>query len=330
MIFNRVFAVSALACGLGYSVGCGTHVGFDMPETTAVRPSIEVVDANEADGRLILDFHKDGRTIRFELLLGPTRQIQSTETNPDAPTHEVDARVLDAGKQPLYMQMGGDAFISSTWRMKPIENIDVAGRIKDFGLLTDSVPELHKLEVAAGLVDLKKTAIQIGSGVDSMYDKEGVQGAPNLQNEAGGTLKANSTWVGHGSASEWDYRIHRQWSGYFNFDHSAVLLRAFSTTFLAGFASCNHGACALEMTSKCTRSSHLADDGTHTRYFYSEPSTSTSTGSVGCRTAWGLTLGNHTCNNDSQLQKIAITQDASQDTAGILCRSPLLYAPSCD
>src|SRR5687767_8404328 len=198
--------------------------------------------------------------------------------------------------------------------MMPLENFDEAGRVKDISLMRDALDDLRGLPESLG--ELKKAAIQIGRSVDRLNEKP--DAPATVPSDEAPPLGAKATTIYNGSAYKWDYVIRKQYSGWFNWDHSAVQLRAWTSggSVVGYYNSCNHGACSnyASMATKCVMSGWRYDNGTRRRYFYSETSTNTGTGYGGCTTAWGITNGMHFCNGDSMLQRNAIYYNTSQNT----------------
>jgi hypothetical protein len=76
------------------------------------------------------------------------------------------------------------------------------------------------------------------------------------------------------------------------------------------------------MAVHCVMPGFRTDDGTHSRYFYSD----------GCTTSYNVTsVWGHNCNDDSELQGRAIWHDSPQSTSGGSCNSigPHNWAPGC-
>jgi hypothetical protein len=153
----------------------------------------------------------------------------------------------------------------------------------------------------------------------------------------GGALAPQGLEFGGSAVVNWDYQIRNKGVALGLGDHTAVLLRGWSssTNVVLTAASCNHGACAgaSSMNTHCTMSGFRTDDGTHTRYFYSEPSGSTSQVSGGCSTEYGWDSGKnqHNCNDDAELQRDAIYNDSWQSTTAGPCstRGFHNWSPGC-
>jgi hypothetical protein len=301
-------------------------------ETTVSETALSVLEAKE--GRLVLSYKTQGRAIRYELLLGPKMETQEAPADPEEPTYQVDARVLDAEGREFFMQMGGDTFLDASWQMKPLEGFDEAVRVRDIARMHDALDDLRALAVPDSLVELKKAAIQIGRSVDRLEEKPN---APvTVEAEEGPALGTKTVSISNSYAYKWDYVIRQQYSGWFNWDHSAVQLRGWSSggSVVGYYNSCNHGACSnySSMATKCVMSGWRYDNGTRRRYFYSEPSGSTGTRYGGCSTPWGVTGATHFCNGDSILQRNAIYYNTAQDTFWGpygWCAAPQPWAPGC-
>ncbi|WP_437765213.1 hypothetical protein WMF27_31160 [Sorangium sp. So ce281] len=200
---------------------------------------------------------------------------------------------------------------------------------------TGQQPERARAE---GLAELRLAGIEIGLGVDGLSEKPG---AEIPANEApvigGGALAPQGLEFGGSAVVNWDYQIRNKGVALGLGDHTAVLLRGWSSSTNVVFtaASCNHGACAgaSSMNTHCTMSGFRTDDGTHTRYFYSEPSGSTSQVSGGCSTEYGWDSGKnqHNCNDDAELQRDAIYNDSWQSTTAGPCstRGFHNWSPGC-
>lgn len=331
---KHIAAVGVLMCGLGLLSSCAAPV--ESESVTPVRAGLEVLEADEAAGKLVLAFHKDGRTIRYELLLGGALESTSpaNDGNPELPTAVVDARITDARGGVFYMQRGGDTFLDPTWHMPAIKDLDVPGRLIDIKLPKDAVGELRALKISPRLDDLRRTAIQIGLGVDNMYEKDAATTEtkpPVIAGEPDGTLGAKVEWVYANYVSKWDYVVRRQGSGLFVGEHSSMWLRAWHANnwVVANFYSCNHGACAnwSTMSTKCVMYGWRYDSGYRTRAFYSDTTTSTGYNNGACGTWWGLLPGQHTCNNDSILQRDSIYWNTLSSTG--TCYNPYVWAPGC-
>jgi hypothetical protein len=332
-IMKHLPVLSVLMCALGLTSACTAPIGSEP--SASVRNGLEVLESDDAAGKLVLAFRKDGRTIRYELRLGEKLESTSPANDgaPELPASVVDARVLDAQGGVFYMQRGGDEFIDPSWHMPKVENFDLEGRLIDVKLPRDAVAELRTLHLGPRLDDLRKTAIQIGLSVDNMYEKDDVTepSTTTVGAEQRPALAPKDNYVYAHYAAKWDYVIRRQPSGLFIGEHSAVWLRAWHANnwVVANFYSCNHGACAnwSTMGTKCVMSGWRYDDGTRWRTFFSETSTSTSYRNGACGSSWGLWPGQHTCNNDSILQRDSIYYDTLSSTW--TCSNPYVYAPGC-
>lgn len=248
-----------------------------------------------------------------------------------------DIRVLDAKGVPLYMQMGADEFIDSSWSIPAIEGIDEIAREEEFAMLELAAVAFDELSLPVEFEDLRLGVKQVGQIAleRAAKDEASASIAPARH------LQANIVW-GPSSAAYWDYRIYRKDAFVSGrpFDHTAVQLRGWNSTkqsvvFTA--VSCNHGTCAAvsPMTVKCVMNGWLTDDGTHSRYFYNEPS-GTSAVTSGCSTAFSSIFdnGKHVCNDDTILQIHAIKYDSSYDrsvgaTEECSDNDKNYWAPSC-
>lgn len=347
MKFRRLAASGALGL-LSLASACSSagEPAVDGVEPAPAARGLSIVEMDEEAGKLVLKFEKDGRSLTYEMHLGPKMDTPPTakeiEANPELPTYQIDAQVLDASGQPFQMQMGGDSFIDSSWAMPHVENFDEAGRLKDIRLMRDAVPAFRGLKLPDGLEQLRLAGIEIGLGVEEVPEKPGHEIPAQAEPVIGqGTLAPQADAVTGGAAVvKWDYQIrHKDTAGGLG-DHTAVLLRGWSSSSSVVFnaVSCNHGSCAnsSSMSTHCTLSGFRSDDGTHTRFFYSEPSTSTGQRSGGCTTGYswdsGLLAGSrHNCNDDAELQRNAIYSDTAQSTTGGSCGSRGLHnsSPGC-
>jgi hypothetical protein len=302
---------------------------------------LSIVEMDEAGGKLVLRFEKNGRTLHFDLRLGPKMETPPSAellaADSELPTYETDALVTDANGAPFHTQMGGDSFLDPSWQTKPhIENFDLAGRLQDIQLLRDAGAAFRKLQVPAGLEQLRLAGIQIGHTVDNMAKKSEAS-APSAPATGDGTLAPKDTisW-GPSSVAKWDYMIYDQCLFGCTGKHSSVWLRGWSSSsgIVYNAYSCNHGSCAYysDMNWDCTMSGWRTDDGTHSRFFYSETTTSNSTYNGGCSTGYNWSsVGGHNCNDDTQLEINAIYSDSSQSTTGGTCNSAgtNFYPPGC-
>jgi hypothetical protein len=320
---NRIgLGVVAVALSFG-SLACSAE-SSESPraedETVATADGAQVIEADEAAGKLVVSVRRGDRAIRFELRLGPVMQAPPTAAelaaNPELPTHEIDARILDAEGRPFHLQMGGDAFIDASWRMPTVEGVDATLRTSDYALARDAKAELATLRVPAALEELRRGALQLSTDLAHVADKP----ARTTETDPGTLTPKSGLYSGSSYTRYWDYYVAKKdisftW-GLAN--HSAVALRGWNSSYdlLFTAASCNHGTCATSMSRHCTMSGYRSDDGTHTRWFFREPSTSNGTVSGGCSTPyyWNSACGGHNCNDDSSLQGDAIYYDKWYDT----------------
>jgi hypothetical protein len=285
---------------------------------------LSVVELDEAAGKLVLDYQREGRSIRYDMRLGPPMETppspEELAANPELPTHDVDVRVLDADGRPILLQMAGHSFLDATWAQVPVEGFDERGRLMDFGLMRQAVAEFRALELPPGLEQLRRTGVQVGLATAAEHAKPELAGSRPPER---GTI----AW-GPSSVVKWDFVVRKKPFGCCGVgDHSAVELRGWSSSSSVVYRaySCNHGTCASDtsvMSTHCVMSGWRADDGTHSRYFYSD----------GCTTSYNVTsVGGHNCNDDSELQGRAIWYDSPQSTTGGSCNSlgPHNWAPGC-
>ena len=277
------------------------------------------VDVDEANGTLSAAYQQAERTLTLELRLGGPLELAPAENEGEVPRRMIDVRVLDQEGQPLYLQMAGDAFMDSSWRLPVIEGIDEAVRHRDFVGMRAAAAAFANLTLPASLHDLRSSALQMADMVADLSEKP-----DSVRDMSGARRRLQATWVvGGSSVAYWDYRIYRK-PAFFNgspFEHSAVQLRAWNaamTSVVFAAISCNHGACAgaAPMAVKCTMPGWLPDDGTHTRFFYNEHAITTAITS-GCSTRYSAIFdnGHHVCNDDTVLQINAIKFDAAYDRA---------------
>ncbi|AUX44443.1 hypothetical protein SOCE26_059070 [Sorangium cellulosum] len=333
---NKLRTVAVLAAlglmSLAGACGPALEPGDDAAESVAGE-RLDVVEVDEAAGKLVVKFEKDGRTITYDMRLGPKMEIppsaEELAANPELPSYQVDAQVRDANGQIFQMRMGGDSFIDSSWAMPHVEGFDEAGRVKDIQLMRAAVPAFRKLKVPESLDQLRLTGIDIGLGVEEVPEKPGLtNAAPADPTTIEGTLSPQVNVVSGGSSVvKWDYRIRNKSLAGGLGNHTGVNLRGWTASSIVFNAdSCNHGSCASsgDMGTHCTMSGFRTDDGTHTRFFYSETSTSTGSSNGGCTTHydWDSTSvngGGHNCNDDAELQANAIYHDSAQSTTGGSC-----------
>lgn len=347
MKLTRLLATLGLVSAALVVAACGSNGSSGDPAQVGVTvDGLSVVEMDEGAGKLVVQYKRDGRTLTYDLRLGPKMENppspQALEQNPEQPTYQVDAQVVDERGLPIHLQMGGDSFIDSSWRMPNVEGFDEALRVKDIALMSTAIDAFRKLKVPAGLEQLRLAGIDIGRSVDTVYEKPGVTKPVTTPGAGEGTLTPKGALASGGSTVvKWDYRIRNQSIFGGLGQHTAVHLRGWTSGGSVAFNaySCNHGACAgsTSMTTHCTMTGFRTDDGTHTRYFYSEPSSSTGTVSGGCATHydWDSTSvngGAHNCNDDSELQRNAIWSDSSQNTSAGSCNSLGFnnYSPGCN
>ncbi len=304
--------------------GCGGLTSSSSSNTSGSSGDLTVVQADEASGKLVATFRQDGRMITFEMRLGGPMGTPPAQSEVDVPRMEIDARVLDQNGQPIYVQMAGDEFMDATWDMPVIENINEADRKNDFALIQAAESAFREVELPVSFEQLRLGALQMARMVPELNAKPDL---PNPADSSAGSasdrrVQANIVWSNLTSVKYWDYRIYRK-DAFISgspFDHSAVQLRGWSSSYVIVFTavSCNHGACAAvsPMTVKCTMPGYLTDDGSHSRYFYNEPST-TSAVTSGCSTTFNpyFDNGSHVCNDDTILQINAIKYDRSYSRA---------------
>lgn len=344
------------AVGLTFlSSACGGSATEDDSTRSILVDGLSVIEMDEAAGKLVVKFEKDGHPITYDMRVGPKMltppSAEDLAANPELPTYEVDAQVLDANGQTFQMQMGGDSFIDTSWMMPHVENFNEARRLADIRLMRDAVPAFRKLKLPASLDQLRLTGIEIGLGVEEVPEKPDL--AVRTQTEEptpgqdkigppGGALtpQAAIEW-GPSSVVKWDFIVRKKnltILGVKVGDHSAVHLRGWSSVSSVVFNaySCNHGTCASNtsaMNTHCVMSGFRSDDGTHSRYFYREPSTSMSQVNGGCSTpyGWSSSSGHHNCNDDSELQGRSAFHDSPQSTTGGSCGTSGLhnFAPGC-
>lgn len=338
---KTLFALAVAVGSLSILGGCAMAPDQGGPAVVEkVSDGLSVMEADEAAGKLVVKFRKDGREIVFDMRLGEPME----SPNPDAekmglPTRMNDARVLDAMGLPFHMQMGADRFIDPTWKSPRVEGFDEAGRLADFGLLRDSESAWATLALPAWAEDLRLGAMDIARNVEAVTVKEGVPNTVPIGGDGALNQKllGSIEWAGS-SVVKWDYKIYEKdaiLSGS-PYDHSAVLLRGWTSSYSIAYTavSCNHGACAnsTAMTRSCTMSGYRTDDGTHSRYFYEEDQTGTSING-GCSTGYAAIWDNykHVCNDDSLIQRDAIYWDASQSRTTGTCADTTknYWGPGC-
>ncbi|MGZ3418073.1 MAG: hypothetical protein ACXVEE_09435 [Polyangiales bacterium] len=340
MSIRRSFAWLGVSAVFVAGVACG---GANPDVATSARADgLTIVEADEVHGKLVAVFRKDGHEITYEMLLGPKMEDPSSATGPESPSYEVDARILDEASQPFYMQMGGDLFRDASWHLPKVEGFDEARRVADFELARDAEQAWRTATVPAALAELRLAGMDISKGLRNADDRTG-KATPVTPAVPTGSATGDNTvapksqiyWTGS-SVNVWDYQIWKK-SAAVIAEHSATTLRGWTSSYSLVFTanSCNHGTCAAgsAMASHCNYSGWLHDDGTHSRYWGPEYSTDTGVVSGGCMTGYGNFLsGYHDCNDDSILQKHAITTDSWQNdsTSSVCAGSPSWYAPACD
>lgn len=298
--------------------------GCELGDAGSGGDGLSIVEMNEATGKLIVDYQKGEHSIRYDMRLGPAMEVPPTAdelaANPELPTYEVDVRVLDAGGRPFVLQIAGNRFLDPTWQTAAVEGFDELDRARDFAMLHQAVPAFRSLALPAELDQLRLTGIQLGlvAGGDPAKPE---QLASNT------TDRVVIAW-GPSSVVKWDFVVRKKPFGCCGVgDHSAVELRGWSasTSIVYRAYSCNHGTCASDtsvMSTHCVMPGFRTDDGTHSRYFYSD----------GCTTSYNVTsVWGHNCNDDSELQGRAIWNDSPQSTTGGSCNSigPHNWAPGC-
>ena len=321
---SLVPATGTLALLVTLSACSAEYGSRDQVATAEANELLTVVEEDQAAGKLILEYERNGRALTYDLRLGPEMQTppsaEELALDPELPTREVDARVLDASGAVIYLQMGGDGFIDPNWSLPQVDGIDEAARRADIALMKAATSSFQNLRVSPQSQALRQTGIQISKGVGADSDLTDPSSLLSTQDVLA---------VGGTSVKAWDFQVRKHDLVKFHVkygEHSAVLLRGKGTKGAVVFSavSCNHGACAnaSSMSTHCT-SSLFHDDGTHTRFFYS----------AGCTTSYSAfsTGGGHNCNDDSELQGKAITHDQTQSTTDGSCSSKALHdnAPDC-
>lgn len=325
--------------------GCALGTEQQAPAVETAKQGLSVREADESARKLVVLFRKDGREVVFDMRLGDPMESPNLPTETGFPTHMNDVQVLDAAGQPFMMQMGADEFIDHTWRMPHVEGFDEAGRLADFRVVRDSEADWASLALPSWAEDLRLTALDLARSVDRIQAKDGVTPTtptvPTAPIDGEGTVNGKllgSLAYGSSSVVKWDYKIYEK-DAFMNgspFDHSAVLLRGWSssTSVVFSASSCNHGACATSsaMQRSCTMSGFRTDDGTHTRYFFREDQGDTDVNG-GCSTAYGAFFdnGKHICNDDTLLQRDAIYYDSSYSRTGGTCSDDYkrYWGPGC-
>ncbi|MGZ3454351.1 MAG: hypothetical protein ACXVEF_32390 [Polyangiales bacterium] len=343
-------SISLLALTLSFAaVGCAADAS-NLPETEGALGSatLKVVTADVSQGKLVAEYVKNGRAITFELRLGPKMEVPpDTAENPEAPTMEVDARILDAEGRTFVMQVAGDKAMDPSWKSPQGTGIDELLRTTDFAAAGEAEAAFRALTVPKELAELRLAAIDIAKGIARGEDTSGKTTAfPGKPTAPGGDTdptgglgtKGYVYWSSNSSVNVWDYQIYKKAVvSSFIAEHSAVRLRGWTTShsLLITSDTCNHGTCASgsAMTSHCNYSGWLTDDGTHSRWFYPETSSSQDTITSGCQTTYGAFFdnGSHVCNDDTLIQRNAITTDSSQSVTGGTCadNDKRWYAPGC-
>ena len=342
---KHVLRVSALAiAGMLAVSACGSaesNPGDAAPASRATDP-LTIVEADEPGGKLVLKFEQDGRSIVFDLRLGPKMatppEPEELAKDPELPTYEADARILDAHGSPFRMRVGGHSFIDESWEIPVLVDIDVAGRTKDFALVGAALPALRALRVPAGLEQLRLAAVDMGRSnatkpaLSEPSNAEPGSAEPTSPPLVGaqpgvtgpGLQPLGNLAVGPSSVTWWDFFVMKK-SAY-GANHSAVSLYGNAgSSAVFHVVSCNHGTCADNyntMNEHCY-SGRYNDDGTHTRYFQTS----------GCSTpyAWNSSPGHHNCNDDSELQVKAIKSDKLISTTASSCGAAgaHYWAPGC-
>ncbi len=324
--------------GVAAVAGCAAPTDGET-QVAGKRDGLTIVTADETTGKLVASFRKDGREVSFELRLGP--KMENPPEDPSLSSFEIDARILDGDGRPMYMQMAGDQFMDPTWRMPAINGVDADGRAKDFRIAEAAESAFASMTLPASLAQLRLGAMELARGLHDIAVKPGEAATAPLPTEPStgdGTLspKGSIYWSSTSSVYYWDYQVWKKTFAAIG-HHSAVRLRGWnsSKSFLFGAGSCNHGTCTSvsPMEVSCTKAGWLLDDGTNSRYFYAEPSTTTDSVKGGCSTPYYLigATGHHNCNDDSTIQVAAIEYDRSQDTTGGTCGDWYghAWAPGC-
>jgi hypothetical protein len=342
---KHVFRLSTLAiAGILAVSACGSaenDAGDAVPASRATDP-LSVLEADEPGGKLVLKFEKDGRAIVFDMRLGPKMatppEAEELAKDPELPTYEADARILDSHGSAFRMRIGGHSFIDESWEIPVLVDIDVAGRTKDFALVGAALPALRALRVPAGLEQLRLAAVDMGrsAGIKPALSAPSspepstpepstpAQGVANPGVTGPGLAPLANLAVGPSSVTWWDFFVMKKSA--FGANHSSVSLYGNAgSNAVFHVVSCNHGTCADNtntMNQHCY-SGRYNDDGTHTRYFQTS----------GCSTpyAWNSGPGHHNCNDDSELQVKAIKADKLISTTASSCSAAgaHYWAPGC-
>jgi hypothetical protein len=352
-IFPILSVLGAVSLAFVASACGGSTIEDDSARSIPV-DGLSVVEMDEAAGKLVVKFENGGHTLTYDMRVGPKMltppSAEDLTANPELLTYEVDAQVLDANGQPFLMQMGGDSFIDASWRMPHVENFNEARRLVDIQLMRDAVPAFRKLKLPASLDQLRLTGVQIGLGVEAVPEKPDLAALTPTEKPTpdqdkigppGGALSPQGVLESGGSSVvKWDFIVRKRDIKVLGIkvgDHSAVHLRGWSSSSVVFNAySCNHGTCASDtgaMNTHCVMSGFRNDDGTHSRFFYNERSTSQGQTPGGCSTPYGWSSGggHHNCNDDSELQAKSAFHDASQSTTAGSCGTSGFhnFAPGC-
>lgn len=328
---NTRFAFSVLAC-TALALGCANSAE-DAPAANSAAPSsaLTVIEANPALGKLVASFRSQGRTVTFELRLGPKMETPPSAADPELPSYEIDAQVRDQDGKLFAQQMGGDQFIDPSWETRPrIAPVVAAERTLDFQISSEAAEAFRTLALPESLAQLRLGAIKLAESLEPTALNEKSDSISLPSDSPDGTLN-NKGVLAHGptTTAKWDYRIRKGPIAGTSYYHSAVKVRAWNSSTVVVFTedSCNHSTCASQLpTTHCTMSGFRTDDGTNSRYFYSG----------GCLSPYKAASDPgyaHNCHDDSELQGAAVYFDRSVnlDAWGGSCFNDLfkLNPPGC-
>jgi hypothetical protein len=253
--------------------------------------------------------------VYFESLRGgQTPEVYRTY-DPSWPQFEMDARFLDENGRLLYIRVGGDRTVDSTWARdvmveasKP--HVDPALRADSFALLKEATTAIEQAAVASELKVEQTALVQArGSVRDTLLDAKAIE---------------TSYYPGYNSIEMYTRNV------WLVGEHSTTWANIWGTVYV----SCNHGPCASwgEVSYKCTA---WGSGGVNYQETASASgwNVNTSVNWPGCLTPYSWTSwGNHNCHDDTVRQLWGVRYGWQGDGYSGVCNNGAGHtgAPNCD
>jgi len=331
-----------------------------MGNAQASAAPVDEVDGDRGEGAVTVAFDpgvsdsgrylsgeisRAGVTVWFEVVRGPAVPLDMTVIDPDAPSHEIDARLLGASGQPFAERIGGHGFIERAWANDTAlewTRTSDEDRRAQWEVVDAAIPVLSAVPLPVRLADLRAALVELIEGSlipvvdDSSLEEHSLVDLPE------GVLASVQTSA-HIHFEIWWKDLFYPSLGLLG-EHSATrsLNHLSNGSVVANSVriTCNHGTCAASglMSSKISggcprvflnRSAVLpsmANCGTTTA---SENYSSYSC----CATAYGVAPNNgrHVCNDDSRKQKEMVAGILGGGEPAFCGDNDLrVWAPSCN